>query len=378
MSLVGPGFLTLVTLVSVVVFALTLWWWPRLGRPGLRMLAGRAALLLTVNLLVLATAATALNNTFGFFADWQDLLGVTGSPAVVTVAQSGHIDPAGHPAVHGGSVAIRDDPSGSLRLRPDHLTATFTVTGARSGIRADVLVQVPAAYFDPAQAKHRFPVIEAFHGYPGRPQQWVQGMGLGRVLAEGAAAHRMAEAIIVVPDVQLPVGTDSECVDAAVRVETWAAVDVPGWLVATFRVQPDRGSWATIGLSSGGWCAASSALLHPDRFGAAIVLGGYFRPEFPGTSPFPPSSPAAQRYDLVRLARTTPPDVAVWLETSPADKVSWSTSSAFVAAARSPLTVQAVTLPNAGHRFSVWQGLLPRALDWLGRTAPGFRPAARA
>jgi hypothetical protein len=204
-------------------------------------------------------------------------------------------------------------------------------------------------------------------------------MALGGVLRDELAARRIADAIIVAPDVQLPAGVDTECVDAGpgrTRVETWADVDVPGWVLATFRAQPGRGSWATIGVSSGGWCAASSAMLHPDRFGAAIVLGGYFRPDFPAGRAFAANSPGARRYDLVRLARSTPPAVAFWLETSPADKVSWSTSSAFVAVARPPLIVQAVTLPNAGHRFSVWQALLPRAIDWLGRTAPGFRPAA--
>jgi enterochelin esterase-like enzyme len=386
MSLIGPWFVATVGVLCVAAFAVTLWCWPRLSRPGPRMLAARAGMLLMVNLLVLTTAAAAVNQSFGFFADWQDLLGAVGAPTVVTVGTPADVaTPAHHatgpptvvPALSGGG----NSATVAGTLHAGHLTATFMVVGPRSGVRAAVVVQVPAAYFDPAQAQRRFPVIEAFHGYPGRPQQWVQGMALGGVITAEVAAHRLSEAIIVAPDIQLPAGVDSECVDAGpagARVETWAAVDVPAWVSTSFRVQPARDGWATIGLSSGGWCAASAALLHPDRFGAAIVLGGYFRPEFSGRAPFPASSAAAQRYDLVALARNAPPPVAVWLETSPADRVSWSTSSAFVAAAHAPLRVQEVTLPNAGHRFGVWQGVLPRALDWLGGNAPGFRPAPTA
>ena len=82
----------------------------------------------------------------------------------------------------------------------------------------------------------------------------------------------------------------------------------------------------------------------------------------------------SRRYDLVALGRRRPPPVAIWLETSHADSVSYSSSAAFLKATRSPLAVKAVVLQHAGHRMSLWQSLLPSSLVWLGHSVPGFAP----
>ena len=58
-------------------------------------------------------------------------------------------------------------------------------------------------------------------------------------------------AIIVSPNLEIPSGVDSECVDggsAGPAVETWMSQDVPDWVLTTFRARSDRRSWATIGL----------------------------------------------------------------------------------------------------------------------------------
>jgi len=50
------------------------------------------------------------------------------------------------------------------------------------------------------------------------------------------------------------------------------------------------------------------AMLHPAQYAAAIVMGGYFRPEFgPYYRPYPSSSALARRYDLVALSKNRPP-----------------------------------------------------------------------
>lgn len=118
------------------------------------------------------------------------------------------------------------------------------------------------------------------------------------------------------------------------------------------------------------------AMLHPAQYAAAIVMGGYFRPEFgPFYEAYPPSSRLAARYDLVALSKGKPPPVAIWLETSHADPVSYNSSAAFLKAAKPPLAVDATVLQHAGHRISLWQGLLPGSLTWLGANIPGFKPS---
>ena len=147
------------------------------------------------------------------------------------------------------------------------------------------------------------------------------------------------------------------------------------WLAKNFRVGTDRESWATIGLSAGAWCAAMITMLHPAQYSATIVMGGYFRPTFgPFYQPYPPGSELAERYDLIALARREAPPVAIWLETSHADAVSYTSSTAFLKASRAPMAVDATVLRDAGHRLAVWQGLLPDTMRWLGANIPGFSP----
>ena len=203
-------------------------------------------------------------------------------------------------------------------------------------------------------------------------------MHLSSVIADQVSAKRMRQTLIISPQVQIPFGMDTECVNGRAgypQLETWLAEDVPYWVAHTFRVQTDRAAWATIGLSAGGWCAAMVTMLHPERFAAAIVMGGYFRPEFEATyEPYPAGSGLASRYNLVSLARKRPPPVAIWLETSHSDPISYSSTADLLKAAKSPLAVNAVVLQHAGHRIALWQGLLPRSLTWLGTNLPGFSP----
>ena len=65
--------------------------------------------------------------------------------------------------------------------------------------------------------------------------------------------------------------------------------------------------------------------------------------------------------------------MAIWLETSHADTVSYSSSAAFLKATGPPLSVDATVLQNARHRLSLWQGLLPGSLTWLGANVSGFK-----
>jgi enterochelin esterase-like enzyme len=372
----------LVALATLAAFTGVVVLWPTVAAARPRQVAARAGMLLGVNLLVVLTAAVQLNDQFLFFAGWADLGGALGGGTTTSTLHGGGTAPraaAAHvagPAASTWGAVPEPLPAGS-RIQ-DGVTS-YQVAGKLSGVTAAVLVTVPPGY-DPADQSTRYPVLETFAGYPGSVSQWVKTMRLQSRIAEQVAAHRLRRMIVVSPQLEVPPGTDTECVDggpAGAQVETFVARDVPDWLADHFRVRTDRSSWATIGLSAGGWCAATTAMLHPAQFGGAIVMGGYFRPEFGAAyDPFPPHSPAAARYDLVALARRSPPPLALWIETSHVDPVSYSSSAALLKAARPPLSVTAKVLQNSGHRIGVWQGLLPEALSWLGADVPGFGPVS--
>src|SRR5690348_16675216 len=317
MSLTGPLFLGLVACVTLACFVAVVVYWPRLAGGDAGRVAARAGLLLGVNLLVLLAAAALLNAQFLFFADWADLRGaLSGATATSTLARGGSAAQAAGRSVPGPAAV----PAASLPPMPTGAAGTggvitYTVNGPLSGVTANVVVQLPPGYRDAANATARYPVIETFQGYPGKPTQWIRSMDVGGVMAATVAAHRMRPALIVSPQVEIPPGVDTECVNASPgrpQLETWLAQDVPNWIVRTFRVQPGRSSWATLGLSAGGWCAAMVAMLHPAQYAAAVVMGGYFRPSFGSAyEPYPNTSPLESRYNLVRLAARKPPSVAV-------------------------------------------------------------------
>jgi enterochelin esterase-like enzyme len=371
-------FVAVVVLVTVAAFGAAVRWWPKLTGRTVRSLTARAGALLGVNLLVLLTAAVVLNDQYTFFADWTDLAGAMGRTQTFTTAHGGTSAEAAAaapvsvaPRAPASQPALPVLPAGERILR-------YTVTGAISGISAPVMVELPAGYSAPAARSRQYPVLETFHGIPGDIAQWIDSMDLGGSVAATVAKHQLSDVLVVSPSIEIPRGRDTECVNGSAadpKVETWLTQDVPNWVLHTFRVRPGRAAWATIGLSAGGWCAAMAAMLHPDRYAASIVLGGYFRPEFSKQyQPFRQRSAQAQRYDLIALAHNHAPPVALWVETSHSDPISYPSASLLLQQAKPPLSVTSVVLAHAGHRMSLWQGLLPQALAWLGSNIPGFKP----
>ncbi len=380
MSLTGLPFLLLV--LAVTVGALV---WSALRVPSRRRTLGtaltRLATQLGVSALVLLSVAVALNNQNEWYASWGDLLGTSSGP-VVRQATGGTSAQAALRDMPTGPGLGTPAPTASLPPLPSpgQRVQTFTFTGSKSGLTGRVKVSLPVGYEDPANATRSYPVIEAFHGYPGSPDVWMQGVNLVPSLDALAAQHRIDDVIVVAPQIEFPAGADTECVNGGTgqpQVETWLATDVPQKIASLLRVSHDRTGWATLGFSSGGWCAAMTSMLHPDVFGAGVILGGYFAPIFsPTYVPFRAGDAAAKRYQLVSLASTSPPPVALWIQTSKADSLSYSSSAALLKAAHPPLSVQSQVDVNAGHRISVWADAVPTALTWLGSTVTGFSPTS--
>jgi enterochelin esterase-like enzyme len=373
MSLTGAPFLVFVLVATVMALC-----WAVLRPPtrrGPRGVLARLGTQAIVSGLVVLSVAVTLNRQNEWYAGWADLLG-TGTPVV-------HSDQGGA----GAQEALHAEPTGAglptptaSQLpplpSPGQRVQTFTITGTASGLTGTVLVSLPVGYADPANAGKTYPVIEAFHGYPGLPDVWMQGVNLVPSLDTMAGQGKIAGVIVVAPQIEFPAGQDTECVNGGPgqpQVETWLAKDVPDAMASRLRVSRDRTSWAALGFSSGGWCAAMVPMLHPDVFGAGVVLAGYMSPIFGNAYvPFHAGDAAAKRYQLVALASSAPPPVALWLQTSKADSLSYSSSAALLRAARAPLSIQSQVDVSAGHRISVWADAVPTALAWLAKTMPGF------
>ena len=374
MSLTGPTLPWVLCICALASFGLLVWGVPHPRNVWLQRLmrAGLAALLCLSSL---TYVGVRLNNQYQFYTSWSDLTGNSGS-----IAMSRHGAEAENtfnaPAQGAGLAAlhIRPDAAHLQRVQGSRRVNT-TITGEHSRVRGQVIVQLPPGY-DPHR-KQPYPVVFAYHGFPGHPAAYDHmGNFFGKVDA-AIAAKRLAPTIFVMPQLNTPATLDTECVNVpgGQQGETWLATDLPQWVLTHFNVSRERTSWATYGYSFGGWCAAMIAMRHPDIFGAAVAIQGYFRPDFqPGFVPFSASSPLGRSYDLVALEKRSAPPIAVWTLASAQDNLSYPSSRAFLKAVHAPTSVTAAMLPTGGHRADVWVPYLPETLNWLGSTVPGFHP----
>lgn len=338
---------------------------------------GRVAATVGMSLSVLVLAGLFLNNIFYFYVNWQDLLG--SRTVEVTTHAGASLRVAEAPTPRGGGLTALVKPPATLPPLPNPgaRLQRYTIHGPASGLVGQIWVSLPRDYAQGVAAGRRYPVIMALHGFPGSPRNWEDAMGLPDVLDRSVLDHRVGEAIIVMPQNNLPLSLDTECVNGqpgTPQMETWLARDVPQFAVTHFRVKTTRSAWAVMGLSEGGFCSAMLGLRHSDIFGASVVFSGYFHPDFPpGYAPLG-SQAVGNAYNLIWIAGHRPPPLAMWVTTSNDDRLSFGDTVRFIKAAKRPLSVTAIVQRNVGHRFSVWMALQPRALAWLGDNMKGFAP----
>lgn len=368
MHLTDPRLPWVIATVALGLLVAVIAGWPRWRHPAARA-ASRGAAALLMNAAVVLTAFLLLNNQYIFYTSWSDLF------------SSGRLQSA---TQHGGPATdalVKVAAPGIGRVtgvrhytvpKPGRQLQHYAVRDAASSATMRVLVDLPPGY-SPHSAR-RYPVILGLHGFPSVPRSFVK-LNFLSTMNSLVRARRMAPSIVVIPQINNPRSLDTECVNGppgAPQTETWLARELPDWIVQHFHVQTQRQSWATLGYSFGGWCAADLAMRHPGIFSAAMVFAGYFRPDF-SRSYVPLTGAALKPYNLDARAGHNPPPVAMWVFGSEQDKLAYPTTRRFISQARAPLSVTATIVPTGGHRGTVWEPYTVRALKWLTRTLKSFR-----
>ncbi|MCB5164074.1 esterase family protein [Streptomyces bambusae] len=347
MELTSTGFFALLIALTVLAVAATLVLWGSLPGPGWVRWPVRLLMILLCQLTAIATVATWMNNSYGLYASWSDLLGTE---------DAGTLGPMTGPPV--GRAKFADSGNGVL---------TTSFRGTHSKLAGQVLVWTPPEYRAAGAEKTRFPVLLLLHGVPGAPQGWLDAGGMPDAFAEYAAQGRTHPFVLVMPVVD-PGGVDTDCSDTPQRkVATWLARDVPDLVARHFRTLPGPRAWGLMGFSTGGFCAAKLPLQYPRVFGAGVALD----PDpLTGDPDVLPDARLRERNSplwLVRHARPAP-DVALFLATSRQDRLS---PPRFIeefarAAAGTGVTVRTLVLPTGGHNFDTWQRMYPEVIPWLG------------
>ncbi len=149
---------------------------------------------------------------------------------------------------------------------------------AALGRNLDYLVALPADY--ETATSSRYPVLYLLHGRGNNMQAWARiATELRRLATEG----RIPPVIAIMPDASSNrragyyidskfTGSQIPPLPAGENVETAFTRDLVVHVDATYRTRADRTRRIVAGYSMGGYGAMRYALVHPELFGAAIVL----------------------------------------------------------------------------------------------------------
>ncbi|MFF3505250.1 alpha/beta hydrolase [Streptomyces sp. NPDC003247] len=387
MGLTSTTVLLLAVSSAVLLFAGTVWQWPRLAGPGARAVSGRVGLLLATQSALFVAVGLAANQAFGFYASWADLFGrETGQGVVVDhVAGGGAVGDhvAGGGAAGGGAAALRVVATRRVegaggRPRSGGQVHEVAVSGRTTRIATPAFVYLPPEYFDPRRPTRTFPAAVVLTGYPGTAEALVDKLDYPRTARRLAAEGRMRPMILVMlrPTVAPP--RDTECVDipGGPRTESFFAKDLPEAVAARYRVDREPGGWGVIGNSTGGYCALKLAMHHPGVFAAGAGLSAYYKaPIDPTTGDlFHGNATLRNEADLRWFLKNRPaPDTSLLVTSSKAGESNYKTTLKFIeqVKATNRTRISSIILESGGHNFNTWRREIPSALEWIGGRLSG-------
>ncbi|OIJ65845.1 alpha/beta hydrolase [Streptomyces mangrovisoli] len=378
MSLTSNTVLVVMVSLAVLLFAGTVWLWPRLARCGWRSVGGRIGLLLCTQVVLFASVGLAANQEFGFYASWADLLGKeTAQGVVVEQAARG-----AHGAPGGGPLEVLDTArvAGVDGSRPqvDGQIQKVDIVGRTTRVATPAYVYLPPEYFQPRYRTRTFPAAVVLTGYPGTAQALVTKLHYPRTALELAKNGRMQPMILVMlrPTVAPP--RDTECVDVpgGPRTESFFTRDLPDAVAAHYRVGRKAGNWGVIGDSTGGYCALKFAMHRPGAFAAAAGLSPYYKaPIDPTTGDlFHGDGNLRDHADLWWLLdHEAAPDTSLLVSSSKVGEANYRATLRFVERVRAKGTtrIASIILESGGHNFNTWRREIPAALQWMSGKLSG-------
>ncbi|GAA3373867.1 alpha/beta hydrolase-fold protein [Streptomyces sannanensis] len=349
--------------LTVVLFIVTIRYWPRFAGRGWRAVSGRIGLLLVVQLALFASVGLAVNRSFLFYGSWADLLGQEKEPGVVVdhSAGSSRVRVVGRQQL--------DVPAGSVPSAGGQIQ-NVVIAGEKSGISSRAYVYLPPQYFQSEYRNRTFPAAVVLTGYPGTAENLIKGLRYPKTAFQQAKDGRMQPMVLVMlrPTVAPP--RDTECVDVpgGPQTETFLAEDLPKAVSEAYRVGTEPRNWGVIGNSTGGYCALKLALHHPGRFSAAAGLSAYYKAaEDPTTGDlFHGRKELRDRADLLWSLDRLPPVNASFLVTSSRHgEPNLAATRKFIEKVKAPGRVSSILLDSGGHNFNTWRREVGPALVWL-------------
>ncbi|MEV5436760.1 alpha/beta hydrolase-fold protein [Streptomyces sp. NPDC052682] len=367
MGLTSNNVLVLAVLAAVLLFAGTVWLWPRLARRGWRAVGGRIGLLLATQLTIFVAVGLSANQAFGFYASWADLFGQETDQGVVVDHTAG--------SRSGGPLQVVDTlrvPGTAGGPRVSGQIQKVALVGRTTHIATPAYVYLPPEYFQPRYRTRTFPAAVVLTGYPGTAEALVDKLRYPRTALRLAKDGRMQPMILVMlrPTVAPP--RDTECVDIprGPQTESFFARDLPDAVLAHYRVGREPGSWGIIGDSTGGYCALKLAMHHPGVYAAGAGLSAYYKaPTDPTTGDlFHGDKALKNRANLWWYLKHMPaPDTSLLVTSSRIGEANYQDTLKFIARVKATgLTrISSIILESGGHNFNTWRREIPGTLQWI-------------
>ena len=132
-------------------------------------------------------------------------------------------------------------------------------------------------------------------------------------------------------------------------------------------VAADRQAWMIMGISSGAYCAAWTAMENPDQFGSAGAISAFNKPAEGGLATS--GRWIADKYTLsTMLAEHDPSDTRFYIMGAQDDPLgSAQTAWRMADAVREPDSVTADTPETGGHAWPLWAERFQTMLQWWGQ-----------
>jgi S-formylglutathione hydrolase FrmB len=368
MALTSDAVVALLSVLAVATLVAAVLLWPRVADRRVAHAAARAALIFATQVTAILALLGGLNAYFSFVVSWSDLIG--SAAAIVPAGRGGHLpDVPPAPVVVTATQVAHTATGGGASASGEILTVR--VRGERTGIVVPrSYVYLPPQYFQPAYAHRLFPAVLVLTGYPSDPRAEITRLALPSTAAAEVEAGRLRPTVFIMMFSSVDMPRDTECTDIpdGPQAATFFATDVPFAMQRSFRVATGRDSWAVMGDSTGGYCALKLAMMHSDRFAAAISLSGYYTAvrDFTTGNLYGRSAAYQSENDLFwRLRHRPPPPVSVLLATSRVGERDYPATLQFLGLIRPPMRGYRLIVPVGGHNFRTWKRELAPAFDWL-------------
>lgn len=350
-------------LAAIALVVLATWALPRA-----RVL--RALTVLAASLGACVSVGLLVNLPMGYVNDPSDLVRwiSPAAPRGITVDNVGQPPRVG-PADAGPQTPLppltdEEAPPATWRHTGDGLLMT-TWTGPSSHVRGTVNVWTPRG-FDGGSAEGTYLVLFFLHGFPGGPDGVADKLDAGRQLQRLIDAGKLPPTILVIPEAN-PGGREPSCADipGGIAAQKWLSHDVVSLIRREFpSVSTHRGEWMISGASSGAYCAARSAYVHPEIWGGAGVMSGY---DFPVVGPLGRAGGQVARANMLSTLAAAPRVYPTWLYVTGtrADVDSARFARRIVTVKpRMGDVVTAHVRATGGHNWTQWRREFVPFLEW--------------